>query len=181
MSTNNSNNIIRHRTLSSPSTTIIHDYNSQSLPTVPRVRDNSPNALTRVLQSSSIPDLEILTEEDEDIIPMNEQPNLISLTLHKQNSYQTNTKHQKLVLPTILESHDHETMMDNTTELKSQDSFVATNTNYNQNEQKFHTNKNNEMIELTINKLLQQKTQRKVREFKFVLPTCTCQLKQTCG
>ncbi|CAF4451768.1 unnamed protein product [Adineta steineri] len=72
-------------------------------------------------------------------------------------------------------------MMDNTIELKSQDSFVATNTNYNQNEQKFHTNKNNEMIEFTINKLLQQKTQRKVREFKFVLPTCTCQLKQTCG
>ena len=63
--------------------------------------------------------------------------------------------------------------------LKRQDSFVATNTNYNQvmnvnTERTLNTNKNNQMIGFTldkrINELLQQKNQRqnKVREIMLV-------------
>jgi hypothetical protein len=185
VNTNHNNNLIRHRNLPS-SSKIIHHHYSRSSPKVPRVRDDSPNAIVRPSPPSSMSNLEILTEEDEDIpcssLTNNEQPNLRSIILRKQNSYQ-------IVLPTIIESNDHEIMIDNEqntsqesiddkhkkyiVKFKRQDSFVATNTNYNQimnvdiekKERILNTNKNNEMIEFTldkrINELLQQKNQRK--------------------
>jgi len=186
VNTNHNNNLIHHRNLPS-SSKIIHHHYSRSSPKVPRVREDSPSAIVRPSPPSSISNLEILTEEDDEDIPCssltnNEQPNLESIILRKQNSYQ-------IVLPTIIESNDHEIMIDNEqntshesiddkhkkyiVKLKRQDSFVATNTNYNQvmnidiekKERILNTNKNNEMIEFTldkrINELLQQKNQRK--------------------
>jgi len=201
VSTSQSKDLTRHRNLSS-----IHHYNSRPSPKVRRVREDSPIAVVRPSPPSSIPNLEILTEEDEDIpctiLTNNEQPNL---TLHKQNSYQIINKRQ-IVLPTIIELNDHEIMIDNeqnkyeesidkkhkkhTVKLKRQDSFVATNTNYNQvmnvvdidkKERILNTNKNNQKIEFTldkrINELLQQKKQKqnKVREIMLVFAASTYQ------
>src|SRR5271155_4850793 len=108
VSTNNNNGLTRRRNLSSSSSsTIIHHYCSGPSPTVPRVREDSPSAIVRPSPPSSIPNLEILPEEEEEDIPYNEQPSLISLTIRKQNSSQSLPKHQ-FVLPTIVELHDHE-------------------------------------------------------------------------
>ena len=56
VSTSNGNGLSRHRTISS-SSTLIHQYYSQSSPTVPRVREDSPSAIVRPSPLSSIPDL----------------------------------------------------------------------------------------------------------------------------
>jgi hypothetical protein len=197
ISTSKNNDWTRHRTLS-PSSTLIHHYYSRPSPTVPRVREDSPSAIVRPSPPSSMPNLEILTEEDEDIpysnVTNNEQPSLLSLTLRKQ----TINKRQ-MVLPTIVESNDHELMIDSMTnitssqsiddrhdeyvvKLESRDSFAATNTNYNQVmnvniERKLNTNKNNEMngfaLDKRINELLQQKNQNKVRGIMFVFAGST--------
>ena len=151
------NGSTRHRTSS-----IIQHYYSRPLPTVPRVREDSPSAVVRPSPPSSMPNLEILTEEDEDIPTLNEQPS----SLRKQNSYQ-------IVLPTIIESHEHMPDANIINSYKTQDSFVATNTNYNQVtnvdiERKERT-KNNETISFTldrrINELLHQ---NKVRDIMLV-------------
>jgi len=191
MNTSRSNSLTRHRNLSSTSR-IIHHHYSRSSPTVPRVREDSPSAVVRSSPPSSMPNLEILIEEDEDIpstiLKNNEQFNS---TLRKQSSYQ-------IVLPTIIESNDHEIMIENEQnesindqqnkydiKLKRQDSFVATNTNYNQvinvdierKERTLNTNKNNQIVEFTfdkrINELLQQRKSRqnKVREIMLVFAT----------
>jgi hypothetical protein len=202
VSTNNGHSLPRHRPLSSSSKLINRRYSSQPLPTVPRVREDSPSAVVRPSPPSSIPNLGILTEEDEDIpysnLINNEQPSL----LPKQNSYQMINKRQ-IVLPTIIESNDHEILIDSLpnfinhestdnkylVKLKPEDSFVGTNTNYNQvmnveierKERILNTNKNNEMISFTldkrINELLQQKIQRQnqVREMMFVFAASACQ------
>lgn len=195
VSTSHSNGLTSHRNLSS-SSRIIHHYYSRPSPTVPRVREDSPSAIVRPSPPTSISNLEILTEEEDEDIPCtnspdNEQPNFL---IRKQNSYQTINKYQ-IVLPTIIETNDHEIINDNEQnnkydiKLKRQDSFVATNTNYNQvidndnqiKEEILNTNKNNQRIEFTlnqrINELLQQKTRRqnKVREIMFVFATSTCQ------
>ncbi|CAF3952991.1 unnamed protein product [Rotaria sordida] len=193
----NGNNLIRHRNLSS-SSTIKHNYCTWSSSTIARTRDDSPHAVIRPYSSSSsIPNLEILTEEDEDIscsnLSNNNRTNSLSIKLRKQNSYQTVNRHQ-IVLPTIVESNDHEVMIDSLSEtndvnvtnkesindshnkymIKStlQDSFVATNTNYNQvmnvdierKERTLNTNMNYDMTEFTldkhVNEILQQKTPR---------------------
>jgi hypothetical protein len=194
VNTSRSNSLTRHRNLSS-SSKIIHHHYSRPSPTVPRVREDSPSAVVRPSPPSSMPNLEILIEEDEDIpctiLTNNEQ---LNSTLRKQSSYQ-------IVLPTIIESNDHEQMIDNEqnkynesiddeenkygVKLKRQDSFVATNTNYNQvnnidierKERTLNTNKNNQMIEFTldkrINELLQQRKSRqnKVCEIMLVFAT----------
>jgi hypothetical protein len=191
MNTSNTNGLTRQRNHSSSSTMIHHCYSRLS-PKVPRVREDSPNAVVRPSPPSSMPNLESLIEEDEDIssssLTNNEQPSLISTILRKQNSYQTINKHQ-IVLPTIIESTDHEIMIDNEqhqndknilnnesinhrhiVKLKRQDSL---NTNYNQlinvdierKERTLNTNKNNEMmmeftLDKRINELLQERNQR---------------------
>jgi hypothetical protein len=197
ISTSKNNDWTRHRTLS-PSSTLIHHYYSRPSPTVPRVREDSPSAIVRPSPPSSMPNLEILTEEDEDIpysnVTNNEQPSLLSLTLRKQ----TINKRQ-MVLPTIVESNDHELMIDSMTnitssqsiddrhdeyvvKLESRDSFAATNTNYNQVmnvniERQLNTNKNNEIngfaFDKRINELLQQKNPNKVRGIMFVFAGST--------
>ncbi|CAF2725493.1 unnamed protein product [Rotaria sp. Silwood2] len=194
VNTSNGNNLTRHRNLSS-SSTIMHHYCSWPTSTKVRIRDDSPSVVIRPYQSSSIPNLEILTEEDEDIscsnLVNNDRTSSISIKLRKQSSHQTVNKNQS-VLPTIVESNDHEVMIDslsNTSDvnvtisesindrhnkymIKStpQDSFVATNTNYNQvmnadierKERTLNTNMNYDMSEFTfdkhVNEILQQKT-----------------------
>ncbi len=161
-----------------------HRYYSRPSPTVPRVREDSPSAIVRPSPPSSISNLEILPEEDEDIpFINNEQPNLTSLNIRKQNSYQNLPKYQ-FVLPTIVESHDHEILIDNESyddKCKQDNSIVATNTNYNNQIENIdfeRTLKNNEMMEFTldkrINELLQQKKsqrQNKVREIMLLFAT----------
>jgi hypothetical protein len=194
VSTHNGNDLTRHRTLSSSSKIINHHYSSRSLPKVPRVREDSPSAIVRPSPPSSIPNLDIVTEEDEDIPYSNtidnEQPNLI----RKQFSYQNLNKRQ-IVLPTIIESNDYDTNNESIDDrhnkyvIKTQDSFVGTNTNYNQvrnidierKERILNTNKNNDTIGFTldkrINELIQQKRQRqnKVREIMLVFAASACQ------
>ncbi|CAM4755960.1 unnamed protein product [Rotaria magnacalcarata] len=156
VATSSGESLNHHRTFTSPSTTM-HHYCSWSLPKVAHVRDESPYGLIRSFSSSSIPNLEILTEEDENIscshLTNHDQRSLVSKKLRKQNSKQTFTT-QQLVLSTIIESNDHDAISDSqsynddeditVTELindrrneyivKStpKDSFGATNTNYNQ-------------------------------------------------
>ena len=177
VSTNHNHDLTRHRNLLS-SSSIIHHYYSGPSPTVPRVRENSPSAIVRPSPpSSSIPNLESLLEEEDEDIPSsnlihNEQTNLVSITLPKQN---LSTKRQ-IVLPTILESNDHENEF-------NQYSFVATNTNYNQmiqvdiEKKEQRLNKPNQKMEFTLDKrikeILQQKN--KVREVRLFFASPTCQ------
>jgi hypothetical protein len=216
VSTGNSTGLSRHRTLSSPSTILHHHYYSRPSPTVPRVREDSPSAIVRPSPPSSIPNLEILTEEENEDIPCstgtnNEQPSLILITLPKRNSYQAINRHQ-IVLPTIVESNDHEVMIDSVpnrndgnvfnselidddgqdkyfVKLKSQDSRVATNTNYNQvtnidierKERSLNGNTNTELtgfiLDKRINEFFQQKNekQNKVRDIMFAFAASKCQ------
>jgi hypothetical protein len=164
----------------------LHHYYSGLSPTVPRVREDSPSAIVRPSPPSSTPNLEILPEEeeeDEEDIPYNEQTSLTSLTIRKQNSYQNLSKNQ-FVLPTILESHDHESYDEKP---KQENSLVATNTNYNQvkkldSKKPERTLNSNEIMEFTldkrINQLLQQRKsqgQNKVREIMLLFATSTYQ------
>ena len=182
----------RHRSCLSSSTLTRHC--SRPSPRVSRVREDFPNTIVRP-SSSSTPNLAILTEEDEDIpqSPLNndEQPNLFSFIVSKPNSYQTMTKHQN-ILPTIVESHDHEIiieelpvdnhvdLVDNEAEtsliqLKLDDSLVATNTNSHQTgrfnlqrkERTLNMKRNQEItgftIDKRINELLQDRTSRQDR------------------
>ena len=130
----------------------------------------------------------------------NEQSSSISITLRKQNSYQVVNRHQ-IVLPTIVESNDHEMMIDDVSNMsdvehnkyvvqrKPEDSFVATNTNYNQvknihlerKERTLNANKNSEIPEFTIdkriNELIQQQNRRqtKVRDIMLIFAASNCQ------
>jgi hypothetical protein len=168
-----------HQGLNSHRSQSVHNSYSGSSPTVPRVREDSPSAIFRPIPSSSIPNLEILREEEEeDNIPSNEQSSLTSLIFPKPNSYQSLPKYH-FVLPTIDESHDHESSDD---KAKQENSLVATNTNYNQNLDKERTDMNNPMMEFTLNKrinelLKQRKSQRqnKVREIMLLFATSTYQ------
>lgn len=191
VSTSHSNGLTRYR--SSSSSKIVHHYYSRPLPTVPRVRDDSPSAINRPSPPTSISNLDILIEEDEDILPTNlinnEQTNLL---LSKQNSSQilnNNNKYQ-IVLPTILELNDHEhnQSIDEKYNIqlkqKKQDSFIPTNTNNNhilncdnqRKEEKLNT-KNKQIIEFTLNKRINQFLQKriprqnKVRDIMFVFAT----------
>ncbi|CAF4944301.1 unnamed protein product [Rotaria sp. Silwood1] len=207
VNTSNDNNLTHHRNLLS-SSTITNHYYSWPSSTIARIRDDSLNRVIRPYPSSSIPNLEILTEEDEDIpcsnLLNNDRTQSVSISLRKRNSYQS-------VLPTIIESNDHEVMIGSLSNtnvvnvtisesildrsnkyiIKSipQDSFVATNTNYNQvmnvdiesKERTLNTNMNYDMTECTLNKhlneFLQQKPPKlnKVREMMLVFATSTFQ------
>ncbi|CAF3355487.1 unnamed protein product [Rotaria sp. Silwood1] len=187
VNTSNDNNLTYHRNLLS-SSTITNHYCSWPSSTIARIRDDSLNRVIRPYPSSSIPNLEILTEEDEDIpcsnLLNNDRTQSVSINLRKRNSYQS-------VLPTIIESNDHEVIIGSLSNtnvvnvtisesildrsnkyiIKSipQDSFVATNTNYNQvmnvdiesKERTLNTNMNYDMTECTLNKHLNEFLQQK--------------------
>lgn len=150
----------RRRPLSSPPAT----SSLRSLPTVPRVRDDSPSAILRPLSSSSIPSLTILTEEEETDLTCpiaDEQRNSPST---KQAVYPAVNK-RRLTLPTIIESHDHEAAIDNRTDSPEADdhppTVCAINTNYAQ--------------VLSLERKLQSKHQRKVRELVLAFAVSACQ------
>jgi len=149
VSTNNGNALTRHRTLTS---------SSRTLPTVPRVREDSPSAIVRPSPPSSISNLEILTEEDEDIQYSNPTNHEQPTSLRKQNSYEKTDKYQT-VLPTIIESNDYDVISENMIHDESIDDqhnkylvkckLEDLNTNSNQiknldNERREYLHKNNE-------------------------------------
>ena len=106
-----------------PLRSVSRSYSSQTTPTVPRVREDSPSALVRPSPPSSTPNLSILTEEDDED---NEQLPPISLVLPKynnNNSYQAMSKHAVL-LPTIIESHDQELLPDVPTNSNTQQTNI---------------------------------------------------------
>ncbi|CAM4856547.1 unnamed protein product [Rotaria socialis] len=193
VTTSSGESLNHHRTFTTPSTTM-HHYCSWSLPKLAHVRDESPYGLIRSFSSSSIPNLEILTEEDENMscsnLTYHDQTSLVSKKLRKQNSKQAFIR-QQLVLPTIIESNDHDAISDsqsynddeditvnelindrhNEYIFKStpKDSFGATNTNYNlviqndieRKEETINTTINHDTAELTFDTQIHEILQRK--------------------
>ena len=115
MSTNINYKFIRQRNLlSSSSSSIKIHYSSCLTSTVPRVKENSPTS-SLMRSSSSAPNLECVFEEEtdednqcSDSIDIEQQNPQIktSRSSNSSNKYQT-------VLPTIIESNDSETSLDN--------------------------------------------------------------------
>lgn len=188
VNTNIGHDLTRHRALSC-STEAMHYYNSWSLPTVTRTREDSPNANNRPSPSLSIANLGILSEEDEDIACTNiindHQTSFKSAAIRRKSSYQIINRYQTQ-LPTIIESNDHESINDNmskhidlaiATDRSNKyavtttpiDSFMGTNTNYNQvvnvdidrKELTLNTNMNPDAAEFTLDKQIQEFLQEK--------------------
>lgn len=155
MSTNINHNSIRQRNLLS-SSSIKHHYPSNSTPSVPRVRENSPKTTVRS-SSSSVPHLECVFEEeiDED----NQCSNVIDIelkNLQTKSPRQSNSSNKyQTVLPTIIESNDSEMFPDN----EQSNSIV----NWKINQTKELT------LDQRIKEILQRKT--KVREIMLALAT----------
>lgn len=200
VNTSNHISLKYHREHISSSTTI-HQYNPWSISPLASVRDDLPVRSIDPLLSSYTPNLEILPEEDENIphtnLTNNHQLCSPSILLRKKKLHATSIKHQN-ILPTIIESHDHEFIADhlsnnnhinfttkdsinneNNTLIvgsKSKDSCLGTNTNYSEikhtdiaNEQRtFNTNTNYDAIELPFDKRLNEILQQNSPKFNKV-------------
>lgn len=93
-----------------PLRSVSRSYSSQTTPTVPRMREDSPSALVRPSPPSSTPNLPILTEDDAEDTEQLPVISLVRPKYNNNNSYPTMSKHS-VVLPTIIESHDQELLL----------------------------------------------------------------------
>ena len=167
-------------------------YCSRAAPSISRVRADSPIGVGRSSHRSSMASLEILLEEDEETAHSKsvdkDENNAILPTTASTSFHRTNSKH-RLVLPTIIESHDHETGIDDTSNdidldethriVSTRDSLLVpctkdyslgqTNTNYNSttsvNSRKrgriFKKNQSVEITGFTVEKRINELLQRR--------------------